>query len=116
MVMTTKRIDEKLYKSIAMAFQYQINCELTPGQCKELLDVIDNPQQVEDECEWKEVWEYTSYDDDDGFWWLLTSCDYKYSEIFDNVISKNDRIKDFIKEMKLTYCPNCGKRIKYMEE
>lgn len=49
--MNVKRIDEKLRKAIMMAYQYQINCELTPSQCKELIDYIDNPLELEEVCE-----------------------------------------------------------------
>lgn len=35
-------ISYRLYKAIKMAYLYQVNCELTPEQCKELLNVIDD--------------------------------------------------------------------------
>jgi len=54
-MMEVKRIDPKLYKAIMMAYQYQLSCELTPSQCKELVDYIDSPLQVEEECVWKKT-------------------------------------------------------------
>ena len=78
--MNVKRIDEKLRKAIMMAYQYQINCEITPEQCKELVDFIDNPLEVEEVCEWGTH----TYDE-------LADGDWKF-------------------------CPNCGKRVKYVEE
>ena len=35
-------MDEKLYTAIMMAFQYQINCEITPTQSQEILRVINH--------------------------------------------------------------------------
>ena len=100
--MDIKRIDEKLYKAIMMAYQYQINCELTPGQCKELLDVIDNPLQVEDECVY--TGEYGGWDEngDTIFFSKKTTCSDSH---FQKVSIPNN-----------TFCPNCGKRIRYEEE
>jgi hypothetical protein len=99
MVMNAKRIDVKLYKAIMMAFQYQINCELTPGQCKELLDVIDNPLQVEDECVW--VREKT----DRGYAAFYIPKDHEqHIDCYTQDAGSYD------------YCPTCGKRIRYEEE
>ena len=91
--MNVKRIDAKLYKAIMMGFQYQINCELTPEQCKELVDFIDNPLEVEEVCEW---WTNKNYPDD-----LMTKC---------KCIYYNADLKDY------QFCPNCGKPIKYESE
>ena len=97
--MNAKRIDVKLYKAIMMAFQYQINCELTPGQCKELLDVIDNPLQVEDECVW--VREKT----DRGYAAFYIPKDHEqHIDCYTQDAGSYD------------YCPTCGKRIRYEEE
>ena len=38
-----------VYKAIMMAYQYQINCELTPEQCKILIDYFEKPIIVKDE-------------------------------------------------------------------
>ena len=100
--MEVKRIDEKLYKAIMMAFQYQINCELTPGQCKELLDVIDNPLQVEDECVWTGEYYGYDYNGDRIFVSEKTGCSDNHVQ----TVIVPDNI----------YCPNCGKRIRYVEE
>ena len=97
--MDIKRIDEKLYKAIMMAFQYQINCELTPEQCKELLDVIDSPLQVEDECAW--VREKT----DRGYAAFYIPKDHEqHIDCYTQDAGTYD------------YCPTCGKPIKYVEE
>jgi hypothetical protein len=97
--MDIKRIDVKLYKAIMMAFQYQINCELTPEQCKELLDVIDNPQQGADECVW--VREKT----DRGYAAFYIPKDHEqHIDCYTQDAGSYD------------YCPTCGKRIKYVEE
>ena len=97
--MDIKRIDVKLYKAIMMAFQYQINCELTPEQCKELLDVIDNPQQLEGECVW--VREKT----DRGYAAFYIPKDHEqHIDCYTQDAGTYD------------YCPTCGKPIKYVEE
>ena len=97
--MDIKRIDVKLYKAIMTAFQHQINCELTPGQCKELLDVIDNPLQVEEECVW--VREKT----DRGYAAFYIPKDHEqHIDCYTQDAGTYD------------YCPTCGKRIKYVEE
>ena len=97
--MEVKRIDEKLYKAIMMAFQYQINCELTPEQCKELLDVIDNPQQETDECVW-----------------VLEKTDRGYAAFY--IPKDHEQHIDCYTQDAGTYdyCPTCGKTIKYVEE
>jgi len=97
--MDIKRIDVKLYKAIMTAFQHQINCELTPEQCKELLDVIDNPLQVEDECVW--VREKT----DRGYAAFYIPKDHEqHIDCYTQDAGTYD------------YCPTCGKCIKYVEE
>ena len=86
--MNVKQIDAKLYKAIMMGFQYQINCEITPEQCKELVDFIDNPIELEEVCEWVlEEYEMCISPHNNGNW-----CD-----------------KD-----EYQFCPTCGKRIKYV--
>ena len=97
--MDIKRIDVKLYKAIMTAFQHQINCELTPGQCKELLDVIDNPLQVEEECVW--VREKT----DRGYAAFYIPKDHEqHIDCYTQDAGTYD------------YCPTCGKKIRYEEE
>jgi len=100
--MNVKQIDAKLYKAIMMGFQYQINCEITPEQCKELVDFIDNPLVVDNEvCEWKGVRYnppglpvyYAYYPPHDVSYWVSI---YQVEEYL--------------------FCPDCGKRIKYVEE
>ena len=85
-----------------MAYQYQINCELTPNQCKELVDFINNQLEGEDECTWKG--EYRGYDEhgDIIFVSKKTAC----SDTHIQKVSAPNNI----------YCPNCGKRIRYEEE
>lgn len=96
--MDIKRIDVKLYKAIMMAFQYQINCELTPEQCKELIDVIDSPLQVEYECVW--VREKT----DRGYAAFYIPKDHEqHIDCYTQDAGAYD------------YCPTCGKTIKYVE-
>lgn len=94
--MNVKKIDPKLYKAIMMAFQYQINCELTPKQCKELVDFIDNPLEVEEVCEW-----VLDHHMDDAMWDIAPSC----------------CVGEFsMNKPKYEVCPSCGKPIKYVEE
>lgn len=101
--MNIKKIDPKLYKAIMMAFQYQINCELTPAQCQELVKFIDNPLIVEDDevCEWK----YTKEKDTE----YSTLETYKNPHL--NIVAEINYFQP--KEFK--YCFVCGKRIKYVE-
>ena len=97
--MEIKRIDPKLYKAIMMAFSYQINCELTPGQCKELVDFIDNTQQVEDKCVWKIKTSLVKWGDK-TLHDIKKQCDPEsfYTAVIEKDIEKN--------------CM-CGKRIRY---
>ena len=98
--MNVKKIDPKLYKAIMMAYQYQINCELTPSQCKELIDYIYNPLEVEEVCEWKGVRYnppglpvyYAYYPPHD-----VSYCVSTY------------QVEEYL------FCPDCGKRIVYKE-
>ena len=96
--MEVKRIDVKLYKAIMMAFQYQINCELTPEQCKELIDVIDNPLQLEYECVW-----------------VREKTDCRYAAFY--IPKDHEQHIDCYTQDAGTYdyCPTCGKTIKYVE-
>jgi len=93
--MNVKRIDEKLRKAIMMAYQYQINCELTPSQCKELIDYIDNPLELEEVCEWVLYYHY-----DSAMWDIAPSC----------------CVGEFsMNKPNYEICPSCGKRIVYKE-
>ena len=103
--MEIKRIDPKLYKAIIMAYQYQINCELTSNQCKELVYYIDSSSQVEDECVWKEEKRRIGKPDE----YFLYKSPHEPSH-FHGVIGNYDERKIFI------YCHVCGKHIKYVEE
>ena len=103
--MNVKKIDHKLYKAIMMGFQYQINCEITPEQCKELVDFIDNPLVIDDEqvCEWK-----------------LTDCGIAEDEPYEPhlYIGEYQCVDGWYHGEKPYYkfCPSCGKPIKYVEE
>lgn len=76
------------------------------------------PLVVEETCEWKEVTEWTSKIDSEGFWHIATKCDWVYPEDYDVNISELilDNVSQFVKQMRFTFCPNCGKRIEYKEE
>ena len=90
--MNVKRIDAKLYKALMMGFQYQINCEITPSQCKELIDYIDHPLRLEDKC----LWVFKNFDGR-KMYNSPENCGYH------------------ITYPEFTFCPNCGKRIVYKE-
>ena len=86
--MEIKKINFSLYKTLKLAIDLKIDLQLTPGQCKELIDFIDNPLVVDECCEWKHKF-YDTYKPD---------CK-------DNIVSESSFI----------YCPNCGRKIKYVE-
>lgn len=115
--MLNKSISEKLYRALMMAFQYQINCEITPEQCKELVNFIDSHNVIEGECTWKAEMEWTDRLSNEGFWHIDTKCDWTYPEDYDATIADLglDTIEEFVKLMGFKYCPNCGKRIRYAE-
>ena len=81
-----------MYKMLKLSVDLKIDLKLTSNQCKELVDFIDNPLEVEEVCEW---WTDKNHPDD-----LMTKC---------KCIYYNADLKDYI------YCPSCGKPIKYVE-
>ena len=70
---------------------------------------------LEKKCEWHDMWEYTDHRNSEGFWYLDTTCLWEYPEILDGQFSKHDDIEGFIKHMGFTFCPNCGNKIKFVE-
>ena len=73
-------------------------------------------RQLQECCEWHEVWEYTDYRNNEGFWYLDTACSWEYPESLDELFSESDTIQEFTGKLKLTYCPSCGKKIRYAKE
>ena len=104
--MNVKKIDPKLYKAIMMAFQYQINCELTPKQCKELVDFIDNPLEVEEVCEWA----HKKFDNHWDEYTPITCCKTAEEK------NKFETLRLVGMGMEYKFCPNCGKKIVCVEK
>ena len=79
---------------------------------------IDDPLVVEDECVWKQTWEWTDRFMNEGFWHIDTKCNWIYPEDYDATIADLDldTIGEFVKLMGFTHCPNCGKKIRYEEQ
>lgn len=92
--MEIKKINLSLYKTLKLAIDLKIDLQLTPGQCKELIDFIDNPLVVDECCEYK-----ADPPNEFGYVHSKTSCGYTYTDV----------CHEFV------FCPNCGRKIKYVE-
>jgi len=82
--MRIKKISFSLYKMLKLSVDLKIDLKLTSNQCKELVDFIDNPLEVEEFCEWK----------------------HKFHDTYET------KHGSMVSESSYIFCPKCGKRIK----
>lgn len=100
-IMRIKKISFSLYKMLKLSVDLKIDLKLTSNQCKELVDFIDNPLEVEEVCEWVGV--------------VIEKSEHSKTVEYKNPHMNIKSQIDYFNPNEFKYCFTCGKPIKYVE-